>query len=199
MCTHFLLCAHNPNPFPHYLPPRTGMFFPFPPVLWFHRRKKSEKVKRKIWHFRLSKTKVATQGDFCAISMYICFVSTIGWSLLIFFILHQSFSYGGFSRFKISVFIKYTEYTNHIQVLSFLTPPVHDLPLVWPMFHNIAAFLWGLYFTYERQHMASFGLLIMVTIISDDVLQFQQFTCKWQNFIVLCHWAKFHCISLAFS
>jgi hypothetical protein len=38
------------------------------------------------------------------------------------------------------------------------TPSMHDLPSVWPVFHNIAAFVLGLYSTYEREHVA-FGLL----------------------------------------
>jgi hypothetical protein len=38
------------------------------------------------------------------------------------------------------------------------TPLVHDLPLVCPVFHIIAAFVLGLYSTYDREHV-SFGLL----------------------------------------
>jgi hypothetical protein len=38
------------------------------------------------------------------------------------------------------------------------TPPVHDLPLVQPVFHQIAVFVLGLYATYEREHV-TFGLL----------------------------------------
>jgi hypothetical protein len=32
------------------------------------------------------------------------------------------------------------------------TPPVHDLPLVWSVFHSFAALALGLYSTYEREH-----------------------------------------------
>jgi hypothetical protein len=47
----------------------------------------------------------------------------------------------------------YREYITHIQVLSFLLlpyPPVHDLPLVCPVFHIISVFVLGLYSTWER-------------------------------------------------
>jgi hypothetical protein len=37
-----------------------------------------------------------------------------------------------------------------------------DFPLVWPVFHNIAEFVLGLYSTYERKHVA-FGLLNLAT------------------------------------
>jgi hypothetical protein len=38
----------------------------------------------------------------------------------------------------------YIEY-QPIQVLSFPTPPVYNLPWVWPVFYNTAAFGLGLY------------------------------------------------------
>jgi hypothetical protein len=52
----------------------------------------------------------------------------------------------------------YSEYINPIQVLSFPTFLMHDLPLEWTVFHNIAVFVLGLYSTYEREREA-FGLL----------------------------------------
>jgi hypothetical protein len=66
--------------------------------------------------------------------------------------------YDSFSQFKVFILILHTEYMNHIQVLSFSTPPMHDLPLVWQIFHDIAVLVLGLYVTYEREH-AAFGLL----------------------------------------
>jgi hypothetical protein len=47
---------------------------------------------------------------------------------------------------------------------SFIYPPslVCDLPLVWPVFHDIAAFVLGLYSTYERENMW-FSLLIILS------------------------------------
>jgi hypothetical protein len=50
---------------------------------------------------------------------------------------------------------------SHIQVFSFVfysTPHMHDLPLVCPVFYNIASFVSGLYSTYEREDVA-LGLL----------------------------------------
>jgi hypothetical protein len=41
---------------------------------------------------------------------------------------------------------------------SYSTPPVRDFPVVWTVFHNIAAFVLGVYSTYEREH-AAFGFL----------------------------------------
>jgi hypothetical protein len=41
---------------------------------------------------------------------------------------------------------------------------MHDLPLVWPVFPNIAAFVLGLYSMYETEH-AAFGLLILPDFI----------------------------------
>jgi hypothetical protein len=43
------------------------------------------------------------------------------------------------------------------------------------MFHNIAAFILGLYSTYERE-LVAFGLLILANFTKDDVLQFHPFT-----------------------
>jgi hypothetical protein len=37
-------------------------------------------------------------------------------------------------------------------------PPLHNIPLVWPMSHNITAFVLGLQSTYEGEHV-TFGLL----------------------------------------
>jgi hypothetical protein len=54
------------------------------------------------------------------------------------------------------------EYINHIQGFSFPTSLMRDLPLVWPVFHNIAVFVLGLYSTYEREH-AAFGLWTWLT------------------------------------
>jgi hypothetical protein len=52
----------------------------------------------------------------------------------------------------------YSEYMNPIQVLSFPTHLMCDLPLVWPVFHNIDTFMLGLYSTNQREKEA-FGLL----------------------------------------
>jgi hypothetical protein len=40
----------------------------------------------------------------------------------------------------------------------YLPSLVCDLPLVWPIFHKIAVFVLGLYYTYESKHVA-FGFL----------------------------------------
>jgi hypothetical protein len=45
------------------------------------------------------------------------------------------------------------------------------------MFHNIAAFVLGLYFTYEREHEA-LSLLNLANFTYDDVIQFYPFTFK---------------------
>jgi hypothetical protein len=49
------------------------------------------------------------------------------------------------------------EYINLFTLTSFFYPPLLmcDLPLVGPVFHNIATFVLGLYSTYERKHAAS--------------------------------------------
>jgi hypothetical protein len=52
-------------------------------------------------------------------------------------------------RFLSSFF--YTEYINHIQLLSFPTL-VCDLPLMSSVFHNIATFVLGLYSTNLTEH-----------------------------------------------
>jgi hypothetical protein len=40
----------------------------------------------------------------------------------------------------------------------YFTTFIYDLFLVWPVFHNIAVFILGLYSTFEKEH-AAFGLL----------------------------------------
>jgi hypothetical protein len=47
--------------------------------------------------------------------------------------------------------------TIFIFLVSFFhpTPPMCDLPLVCPVFHNIAVFILGLYSTYEREQESS--------------------------------------------
>jgi hypothetical protein len=52
-------------------------------------------------------------------------------------------------------------YINHFAFLISSFYPsslICDLPLVWPVFHNIAVSVLGLYSTYETEHVA-FGLL----------------------------------------
>jgi hypothetical protein len=52
-----------------------------------------------------------------------------------------------------------------ILLISFFytIPLVCDLLIVWPVFHNIAVLLLGVYFTSERNHPAS-GLLSLGTV-----------------------------------
>jgi hypothetical protein len=50
----------------------------------------------------------------------------------------------------------YREHSNHIQVLSFPTPPRLDLSLERPVFHTIAIFVLGLYSTYESMQLLAF-------------------------------------------
>jgi hypothetical protein len=52
----------------------------------------------------------------------------------------------------------FSVHINPIQVHSFPTPLTHEPPLVWPVFHNIAASVLGLYATNEGEH-AAFGFL----------------------------------------
>jgi hypothetical protein len=53
----------------------------------------------------------------------------------------------------------YSGYINPSQVLSCPTLLLYDLPLVWPVFHNIATFVLGLCSTNEREHVAFLPLL----------------------------------------
>jgi hypothetical protein len=63
---------------------------------------------------------------------------------------------------KILYSFLYREYINHIHLLNFFLLAslslIFALPLVWLVFHNISAFVLGLYSTYERKHVA-FGVL----------------------------------------
>jgi hypothetical protein len=55
----------------------------------------------------------------------------------------------------------YCEHIKLIQIFGFLPLPIpllHSLSLVWPVSHNIAAFVLGLESAYEGEHEA-FGLL----------------------------------------
>jgi hypothetical protein len=84
----------------------------------------------------------------------------------------------------------------HFQVwVSYLSP---FLPYVlslsmWPKSNNTTAFALDLKYIYEGGHMI-FGLLSLANLAQDDVFQFHQFTCKYQNFILLHGWVKFHCV-----
>jgi hypothetical protein len=42
---------------------------------------------------------------------------------------------------------------NLLVSLFYSTHPLCDLPLVWPVFHNVAAFVSGLYSTWKREHV----------------------------------------------
>jgi hypothetical protein len=57
---------------------------------------------------------------------------------------------------KILYSFLYRKYINRIHFNFFFHPPspVSDVPLAWPVFHNIAACVLGLYSTYERKHVA---------------------------------------------
>jgi hypothetical protein len=121
------------------------------PVLQFCRR---EKMKRKTWHFCYFEIKIATQGvSLWYFHAYMCY--THNWFVSTNY-LHStySFSYGGFSQFRNLYIHSCIETISSIFkfLVSFFypTPPVHDLHLLWPVFHNIAAFVLGLYSTYER-------------------------------------------------
>jgi hypothetical protein len=90
----------------------------------------------------------------------------------------------------------YREYVNHIQLLSFLLLPclsIHDLSLVWPVFHDIAAFVLGLYSTYDGEH-AALDLLSIANI----KMMFSSFSIylRMTKFHFFCDWVEFHCISL---
>jgi hypothetical protein len=59
---------------------------------------------------------------------------------------------------------------------------------VWPPFsvsYNVAASVLGLQSAYEGEN-AAFDFLSLTNFTYDDVLQFHSFTCKGQNFILLC-------------
>jgi hypothetical protein len=55
-------------------------------------------------------------------------------------------------------------YINPVQILSLSTPFMHELPLVWPAFYDIATFVLDLYSKNESEH-AAFGLLTLVNFI----------------------------------
>jgi hypothetical protein len=57
----------------------------------------------------------------------------------------------------------YSACISPIQDLSSPTPLLCDLPLLWPVLHNIAAFVLALYPTNEKQHVA-FGLLSLANL-----------------------------------
>jgi hypothetical protein len=58
---------------------------------------------------------------------------------------------------------------------------MQDLPLVWPVFHNIATFVLCLYATNEREHV-TFGLLSLSYFAEDDILQFSSISLRMTKF-----------------
>jgi hypothetical protein len=90
--------------------------------------------------------KIATPG----VSMYIGIIIQIGSSLLFFFFLPYTPSYGGCNRFKYSIYsFLYRQYTNHIHLLTSLFHLHHlrcDIPLAWSVFYNIACICIGYIF-----------------------------------------------------
>jgi hypothetical protein len=52
---------------------------------------------------------------------------------------------------------------NFLVSFFYPTPPVCYIPLVWPLLHNSAVFVLGLYSTYGTEHVA-FGLLSLANL-----------------------------------
>jgi hypothetical protein len=84
------------------------------------------------------------------VCVYICIIALIGSSPLFFFFQPQSLSYGGFNGLKILYSFLYREYITHIHLLNFLLL----LPPSAPFFIILLVFILGLYYTYERKHVA---------------------------------------------
>jgi hypothetical protein len=146
-----------PCPFSHLIPSPTGTNTPqpqdlfWPPVLWFYRRKK--------WYFCL--LKITTQG-FSLWHFRVNMYYSLNWFVSI-FLLSTLVPCGSFNRFKNSILILVESISTIFTILTsfFYTPLKCDLPLMWPVFLNIAVFALGPYSTYEKKH-ATFGLLNLV-------------------------------------
>jgi hypothetical protein len=154
-----------------------------------HQSCRREKIKRKTWHFCLFEIKVAIQGvSLWYFHLYKCytnwFISSNCLHSVSSFLMLDTAGLKCMYSFcieSISPIVKF--------LLSFFcpTPPVHDLSLVWTVFHTIAAFVIGL---------CSMWLLAFWTWLFHLRWCFTILTiyCKWQNFILLCGWIKPHCI-----
>jgi hypothetical protein len=150
MHTQYLHYIHPSTPFPHFLPPPTSTNPPRgsdPPSSHICKWKKKEN-----WHFCLFK--IATQGvSLWHFHVYMYynqnwFISSTFLSTLVSFL-------QWFQQVSKLYTHSHTESTSTIFIFltSFFYPPtlICDLPLAWPVFHNIAIFVLGLYSTYERK------------------------------------------------
>jgi hypothetical protein len=154
MCTQYLHYIHPHTLSPHFLPP-IGSKYPTENCstlcsLIFLKKKKwlSFKIAThgvSLWHFYVY---MYYNPDCLIYSIFLLstLVPSLWW----------------FQQVKNFFFHSCIESTSAIFTFwpSFFYPPslLCDLSLAWPVFHNIAVFVLGLYSTYERKH-AAFGLL----------------------------------------
>jgi hypothetical protein len=96
--------------------------------------------------------KITTQGISCDISMYISIITQIDFFCFSFYLspLHRVVLAGLKILYSFCVESTSTIFT-FLTSFFYLPPLICDLPLAWPVFHNIAVFILGLYI---RKHAA---------------------------------------------
>jgi hypothetical protein len=140
--TQYLYHIQLPTHFLHLLPPPIGTNPPrqdlfCPPVLWFCKRK--EKM---TFFFKATYTGSFLVALPCTYVLYPHLVHLVYFSS---FYLNP-FLMVVWTSLKILYAFLYREYINHIHLLPSLPSPlVCDLSLEWPVFHNIAIYVLGLW------------------------------------------------------
>jgi hypothetical protein len=125
---------------------------------------------------------------------HMCMYYSLIWFIIsIFFPLYLSLLMAVSSGLRILCSFLYSLYINHIRVFNFLLLPSPSHmwnPLSMTCFSYCCICIRSVFSIWEKMWLLTFCTWLISFKIN---VLFHPFTCRQQNFILLCCWIKFHC------